>query len=878
MAEEEQRARLLAQENARLVDELARLRQHSQQQQEQQQQQGLELPKLTLPASALRLRRPAADSPPPAAQPAAESAALKSPASQEPQPLPQLRLRAVPRAPVVLTTTSDDNAHPSHHAATATAAADNIDDNDSHPRSTCTSPGSVCSDSGYFRDPTDSCELPGVFGLTHGPSSGDAGDAAFASSCSLGGGGGDGAHGYVLEAGSYPTPLLGRSMAGSGSACASFGAEGASAWAPGLAGRVGGSGGSGASPLPDGVCMEDVTAWLQSKVVAVQELAAARAVVKSAAACSAAAGAAMPGLLAGPAMIAAGGTSSPHASVCSPHASVCSPHAGAAAASAGAGGAVAFDTLRPPGLPPLRKARSKGWLDPMQQQHAPMQPHLGANAGLLEALGAAAAHATAGLPLKVQITRDPSLGSSLDRLSCGTPMRVAGSGSFRPGMPGVPPSPATSRASPRIVGFDCSTPTGSSLRSPSWRQHAAEGGAAAAAAAAAAASGADACCATGSNGSTPRRQPPSPGLLHMVLRGGAPGACTPRSNGVATANNGGPGSASGTPVALRRNASAPGAPGAQQHGVAGPGLAPLAISGATATAAAAAAVAAAATAAPAAMLQRGPGGSSQANSSGGRSWAGNPHAAAPARTPRSPSPEPTTTPVNHPISASKRSNSSSSGSDSSRPNTAELAAPAAANPAAPASTPTAGATRQPPAAAPTSPAPATPQVTPPAQSLAFGSETPVSATAPDSGRDLWERRRALAREWDRAQDDADASAAANKAADAAANPAACSTPAAAAAAGEVAEQLQGLGLGGAAAAGEATPTAASVAQRFERPGSNANLATPPPVELDGVRRVSSVEGQQQPLVLARIESELQEVLTASGRRAAPYVPVRGMTR
>lgn len=79
---------------------------------------------------------------------------------------------------------------------------------------------------------------------------------------------------------------------------------------------------------------------------------------------------------------------------------------------------------------------------------------------------------------------------------------------------GVPPSPAPGSArrvelltSPRIVGFDCTTPM--SLRAGSWRSDAGllagEGGS--------------------SGGSTPMRQPPSPGLLQQAfagLHGGVP--------------------------------------------------------------------------------------------------------------------------------------------------------------------------------------------------------------------------------------------------------------------------------------------------------------------------------------------------------------------
>lgn len=124
---------------------------------------------------------------------------------------------------------------------------------------------------------------------------------------------------------------------------------------------------------------------------------------------------------------------------------------------------------------------------------------------------------------------------------------------------GMPPSPATSRASTRIVGFDCSTPTsaaaGGAGGSPSWHDGAASGGAnGAAGAGAGVAAGANggAGSGNGSSSSTPRRQVLLAGLLHQVLRG----------SGVGTPSCG---SSASTPLAAGRAATPHLAPQQQQQ-------------------------------------------------------------------------------------------------------------------------------------------------------------------------------------------------------------------------------------------------------------------------------------------------------------------------
>jgi hypothetical protein len=92
---------------------------------------------------------------------------------------------------------------------------------------------------------------------------------------------------------------------------------------------------------------------------------------------------------------------------------------------------------------------------------------------------------------------------------------------------------------------------------------------------------------------------------------------------------------------------------------------------------------------------------------------------------------------------------------------------------------------------------------------------------------MWERRRALAREWDRSQEAEEEAAAASQPEQAQEPPAP--------------QRRQGANDAPAAATAGAPPGAT-------------------------------------PLVLARMENEMQEVLTASGRRAAPYVPIRGSAR
>lgn len=76
----------------------------------------------------------------------------------------------------------------------------------------------------------------------------------------------------------------------------------------------------------------------------------------------------------------------------------------------------------------------------------------------------------------------------------------------------TPKGRTTVPASPRVVGFDCSTPM--SLKSPSWRSDSVAGDA-------------------NSDTSTPRRQPPSPGLLHHAFKGlnggTSSGASTPHT-------------------------------------------------------------------------------------------------------------------------------------------------------------------------------------------------------------------------------------------------------------------------------------------------------------------------------------------------------------
>jgi hypothetical protein len=171
-----------------------------------------------------------------------------------------------------------------------------------------------------------------------------------------------------------------------------------------------------------------------------------------------------------------------------------------------------------PGLPPLLRARSRGRLEhlaaaphPAAAPPHPQPPSQLSDAGA-SGQGATPRGAGPGSDplseplLRLHIPSHPSIESSLDRLSG----RAA---AHQPR--GVPASPAHSGASPRVVGFECATPTGSfTVNSPQ-----APGGNLAGGGGAVGGFGGP-----GSAGSTPHRQPPSPGLLQQVLRGGSGGS------------------------------------------------------------------------------------------------------------------------------------------------------------------------------------------------------------------------------------------------------------------------------------------------------------------------------------------------------------------
>ena len=165
-------------------------------------------------------------------------------------------------------------------------------------------------------------------------------------------------------------------------------------------------------------------------------------------------------------------------------------------------------------------------------------------------LGATAAAATVGavgagaLPLEafhrhLRVVVHPApLGSSYEPPSgvnlpgaVTTPMRVNSSNNLRCGIPPSPGSQCATRyvpASPRIVGFECNTP--GSLRSPSWRSDVGGGNDVGVNPVGGVPGGGSGC-------STPRRQPPSPGLLAQVLgrsQGGMYGSGSLAGSGAST--------------------------------------------------------------------------------------------------------------------------------------------------------------------------------------------------------------------------------------------------------------------------------------------------------------------------------------------------------
>jgi hypothetical protein len=542
-----------------------------------------------------------------------------------PLPLPALRVRVLARG------SSSGSGCPAPTAAPAPAPASapaqpRPPAQLQPPKSTCTSPGSARSDSGFFRERGDSIELPGVFGMvrisiddwvTREVSSSSWAEVAGASSGPSRGpsgalrrarGGREEDDDDEEEEDEDYTAWRGR--------CSEEEVEEEVGTAEEWRGGGGGGGGRGerafvvqgcrprlSSELeallpPPQMTARGISEWLQSGVAAAEHLADARAALAAAAAAATSPPAAPPAAspLAGkpqpPGVAAAapggwaagGGDTGPAARAPDAGASrerdqsragpatapmvfpepplpfsalppglglglgsnVLSHQAAvpAAAAAAAREAAVAFDALRAPGLPPLRRARSRGRLEAA----AAGTPGALGTPGTSGTPGAAAAGGALGSPapaapadplssphLRLNIPRVPSLGSSFERHSCQcTPARgfCAAPGSARAASR-VPASPAAA-ASPRVFGFDCAaagTPRGVAAFSPPAR------------AGLSPASGAETPAFGGAScGSTPRRQPPSPGLLQQVLRSGPPG-----------------GSGGSTPVAAAAGAGVPAA-------------------------------------------------------------------------------------------------------------------------------------------------------------------------------------------------------------------------------------------------------------------------------------------------------------------------------